>query len=134
MEEPIEIASGIHGGGTLVDESTGDILVFVESEHPPATISVFRSSDDGKTWLASDATFQPDSLGNQPSMHMNEHGITLRHGTHAGRLIRCSRYHGKTNDRSEWPNHYTNAVYSDDGGKTWKTSDPFPENLSLIHI
>ena len=127
-EEPIEVAAGIHGGGTLVDESTGDILVFVESKHPPATISVFRSSDDGKTWLASEATFQPDSLGNQPSMHMNEHGITLRHGPDAGRLIRCSRYYGKTNDRSEWPNHYTNAVYSDDGGRTWKTSDPFPEN------
>lgn len=27
-----------------------------------------------------------------------------------------------------WPDHYTNAIYSDDGGKTWQTSDPFPEN------
>ena len=27
-----------------------------------------------------------------------------------------------------WPNHYTNAIYSDDRGKTWHTSDPFPEN------
>ena len=61
-------------------------------------------------------------------MHMNEHGITLRHGKHKGRLIRPSRYYGKKNDRSEWPNHYTNAIYSDDGGRTWQTSDPFPEN------
>jgi sialidase-1 len=61
-------------------------------------------------------------------MHMNEHGITLRRGEHAGRLLRPARYYGKKNDRAEWPNHYTTAVYSDDGGATWRTSDPFPEN------
>jgi sialidase-1 len=25
-----------------------------------------------------------------------------------------------------WKDQYTNAIYSDDGGKTWQTSDPFP--------
>lgn len=124
----IDIAEGIHGGGTLVDETTGDILAFVEDEHPPASITVYRSTDDGKTWNVANATFSADSNGHQPSMHMNEHGITLRHGPNAGRLLRCSRYYGKTNDRSEWPDHYTNAVYSDDGGLTWHTSEPFPEN------
>ena len=69
-----------------------------------------------------------DSQGNLPSMHMNEHGITLRHGEHKGRLIRPSRYYGVRNHRDEWPSHYTGAVYSDDHGKTWHTSDPFPEN------
>ena len=28
--------------------------------------------------------------------------------------------------QSLWPKHYTNAIYSDDGGETWETSDPFP--------
>jgi len=63
-----------------------------------------------------------------PSMHMNEHGITLRHGEHKGRLIRPSRFYAGKNEQARWPDHYTNAIYSDDGGKTWKTSDPFPAN------
>ena len=63
-----------------------------------------------------------------PSMHMNGHGITLRHGKYAGRLVRPSRYYAAGNRREEWPNHFTNAIYSDDGGKTWSTSEPFPEN------
>ncbi len=125
----IKIADpGFHGGGTTVDEATGDILAFVEAHHPPAKIALYRSRDDGKTWQQDATKFSADSKGNQPSMHMNEHGITLRHGKHKGRLIRPSRYYGEKNDRSEWPNHYTNAIFSDDGGKTWKTSDPFPEN------
>jgi sialidase-1 len=119
---------GFQGGGTTVDESTGDILAFVEDRHPPAPLTVYRSRDDGKTWQAEEVTLHPDRKGHTPSMHMNEHGITLRHGKHKGRLIRPSRYYGKRNHRDEWPMHYTNAIYSDDGGKTWKTSDPFPEN------
>jgi sialidase-1 len=59
-------------------------------------------------------------------MHMNEAGITLRHGEHAGRLMRASRHYAGKNHRSKWPEHYTNAIYSDDGGKTWQTSAPFP--------
>lgn len=119
---------GFHGGGTTVDETTGDILTFVEEKHPPASITIYRSRDDAKTWQPEPLAVQPDKLGHLPSAHMNEHGITLRHGNHKGRLVRPTRYYGRKNDRSEWPNHYTNAIYSDDGGKTWNTSEPFPEN------
>lgn len=121
-------AKGFQGGGVTVDENTGDIIAFVEAHHPPAPLTVYRSKDDGQTWKADPVTIAPDVNGNSPSMHMNEHGITLRHGKHKGRLIRPSRYYGKINARSEWPNHYTNAIFSDDGGKTWTTSAPFPEN------
>lgn len=120
--------SGIHGGGTTVDEVSGDLLAFVEAGHPPSSITMYRSRDDGVTWTAEKVTIHPDPEGNSPSMHMNEHGVTLRHGEHAGRLIRASRYYGQRNDRSEWPKHYTNAIYSDDQGKTWHASAPFPEN------
>lgn len=121
--------SGIHGGGTTVDETTGDILAFVEEKHPPAPLTVYRSKDDGKTWQAESVKIHPDSKGEMPSMHMNEHGITLRHGEHKGRLLRPSRQYGEGNrPTSLFPTHYTNAMYSDDGGKTWRTSDPFPEN------
>lgn len=121
--------SGIHGGGTTVDETSGDILVFVEDQHPPAPLTVYRSKDDGKTWLVDPITILPDSEGRLPAMHMNEHGVTLRHGQHKGRLIRPSRYYGAGNrPESIWPTHFTNAIFSDDGGKTWQTSEAFPEN------
>ncbi len=127
--EEIAIAAGIHGGGTTVDESTGDIFAFVEEAHPPAPLAVYRSKDDGKTWIAESVTIHADSNGNMPSMHMNEHGITLRHGKHKGRLLRPTRHYGKGNrPKSLFPTHYTNAMFSDDGGKTWQTSEPFPEN------
>ncbi|WP_154856342.1 sialidase family protein [Cyclobacterium xiamenense] len=117
---------GFQGGGVTVDEESGDILAFVEDSHPIAPVTLYRSSDQGRTWNAEKTTILPDSLGNIPSMHMNEHGITLRFGDKKGRLIRPTRYYGGGNDREYWETHYTNAIYSDDGGRTWQTSAPFP--------
>ena len=117
---------GFQGGGTTVDENSGDILVFVEGGHPPAPLTVYRSKDHGKTWNAEEVTIKPNSLGHIPSMHMNEHGITLKQGKYAGRLIRPSRWYGNGNGREFWDEHYTNAIFSDDGGKTWQASEPFP--------
>lgn len=120
--------AGYHGGGATVDDRSGDILVFVEDRQPPAPLTVYRSRDDGKSWQAQPTTIENDENGNAPSMHMNEHGITLRRGPHKGRLIRPSRYYGPRGGDAEWPLQYTNAIYSDDGGRSWKTSKPFPEN------
>jgi sialidase-1 len=117
---------GFQPGGLTVDEKSGDVLAFVEAHHPPAPLTVYRSTDNGKTWKVQETVIGKDSKGNVPSMHMNEHGITLRHGEHKGRLLRPSRWYAGRNERARWPQHYTNAIYSDDGGKTWKTSDPFP--------
>lgn len=120
---------GIHGGGTTVDENSGEILAFVEeSDKPPCPLTVYRSKDDGKTWQIQPVIIHPDKKGNIPTMHMNEHGITLRHGKNRGRLVRPSRDYGEGNrPTSLFPTHYTNAIYSDDGGVTWRTSEPFPE-------
>jgi len=127
-QEIVIAKPGFQGGGTTVDEETGDVLAFVEAHHPPAPITVYRSTDHGKTWAAQPTVIKKDSKGNLPSMHMNEHGITLRHGKHKGRLLRPARSYAAGNRRSEWPNHYTTAIYSDDRGRTWHTSDPFPKN------
>lgn len=125
-EEIVIARPGFQPGGLTVNETNGDIIAFVEERHPPAPIAIYRSSDDGKSWQKIETNISPDPEGNAPSMHMNEHGITLRHGKHKGRLIRPSRFYAGKNHRSVWPQHYTNAIFSDDGGKTWKTSHPFP--------
>jgi sialidase-1 len=119
---------GFMGGGVTADEGSGDVLAFIEKAHPPAPLKIYRSKDHGKTWQPqAETVVKPDSQGHTPSMHMNEHGITLRHGKEKGRLVRPSRWYGKKNAREEWPTHYTNAIFSDDGGKTWQASEPFPE-------
>jgi len=124
----IPIGPGFMGGGVIVNEANGDIFAFVSEAHPPSTEKIYRSQDHGRTWSVMDAVIKPDSKGNKPEMHMNDHGITLMRGPHKGRMIRPSRFYAKANHHSEWPNHYTNAIYSEDGGKTWLTSEPFPAN------
>ena len=123
----ILIGKGFMGGGVTVDEKTGDVLAFVEKNHPPAPLTMYRSKDHGKTWTAEKPVINKDKNGNVPSMHMNDVGITLRHGKNAGRIIRAARHYAGGNHRGEWPNHYTTAIYSDDSGKTWETSEPFAE-------
>ena len=125
--EPITIAQGFMGGGFTVDEISGDILAFIEDRHPPAPLHLYRSKDHGLTWAKQDTLIHPNSFGHVPSMSMNEHGITLRHGPYKGRLIRPCRWYGRSNYPVEmFPTHYTNALFSDDGGRTWKASEPFP--------
>jgi len=122
---------GFHGGGVIVDEVTGDILVFTEEHHPPSPPPlVYRSQDNGISWAADvDTLIHPlhrKPGGIIPSMHMDEHGITLRFGAHRGRLIRsASNYMGGIISGGS-ADAFCNAIYSDDGGMTWDTSTPFP--------
>lgn len=110
---------GFHGGGVVVDETNGDVLAFIEDKHPPASLHVYRSTDHGSHWEKQEFVVHPDANGNVPSMHMSEHGITLKFGPKAGRLLRPARVYDR-------PKGYNTAIYSDDGGRTWRASAPFP--------
>lgn len=121
------VAQGFSVSGLTVDEVSGDILLFMETAHPPAPLHLYRSKDDGRTWEKQEFTLHPNSLGHVPSLHMNEDGSSLRHGPFKGRLVVPSRWYGRTNYPPEFfHTHYTNAIFSDDGGRSWKASEPFP--------
>ncbi len=124
-----------HGGGTIVDENSGDVMLFAErrpfTDHNPSGELIFiRSTDHGKTWAKEEIEIHPDENGFIPAMHINERGITLQHGEHAGRLLKATRVMPfampEGNEPDVWDQHYTNAMYSDDGGRTWHSSAPFP--------
>jgi sialidase-1 len=121
----IHVGAGIHAGGAIVDEKSGDLLLFTHPKHPPtdgehAPRTLFRSKDSGRSWEKSEATFKMDTNGYLPSLHMAEHGITLRHGEHAGRLVRPARVYRRS------PERYSTAIFSNNGGQDWIPSSPLP--------
>lgn len=120
----IELGPGIHAGGVIVDEATADVLAFAHPEHPAkdgstAARTQWRSSDDGRTWTAEEAVFDTDANGYVPSLHFCEHGLTLAGGDYAGRLLRPARVYLENGG-------YNTAIWSDDHGRSWQCSHPFP--------
>ena len=104
----------------VVDEQTGEIFLFCtrwnELDTDATKNRAFRisSTDHGATWSApkdvSDEIIVPGlySGGFGPG-----HGITIREGQHAGRLVVITR-------QSNGSRNTGYAVYSDDHGKTWR--------------
>lgn len=96
---------------------------------------LLSSSDGGETW-----TERPFLVEGRPfvrpydgvevtlggSCHGSAHGIQLRHGEHAGRLLCPSRVAVGRYDTWDGlrTRSYNNSVYSDDHGMTWKASAP----------
>lgn len=115
-------------GGLLLDETTGHLLIL----DPMGTL--LRSTDNGKTWKSEPTKilanpFQHGSPETVPvSTGAYQAGITLAYGKHPGRLLVPGRIFGPTNSNdNQWrPYHYNTSLYSDDGGKTWQCSSPFP--------
>lgn len=133
-EPEVAIGRGASGSGLIVDEVTGDLLVFLDEKLHYGTIHVpthlFRSRDQGRSWMRQESTtihpLHRKATGLVPTMHMNESGITLRHGPHKGRLLRTTGNYMGGNVAGGPADAFCNAIYSDDGGLTWDTSGPFP--------
>jgi sialidase-1 len=122
----IEIGPDAKGGNAIVDESKGDIL-YVN----PGSGWLFRSRDHGASWVRESIQVRPDGFGFTPKTEgasAMQCGITLAFGKHRGRLIMPARIMGPTSSNAvQWrPYHYSTALYSDDGGAVWQTSQPFP--------
>jgi sialidase-1 len=122
----ILIGEGATGGNAVIDETGGDLLYV--NPHPGW---LYRSRDAGTTWTKETITVKPDNFGLIPKLEgvaAMQCGITLAFGEKRGRLLMPARIMGPANSNdTRWrPYHYSTALFSDDGGKVWQVSHPFP--------
>ena len=111
-----------------------------EAERKAAELGILRgpfvlcTSDGGEIWEERPHVIEPRAFTHTDgrrillggSCHGSAHGIRLRHGPHAGRLICPSRT--QAGQYANWDelrvNVYNNAIWSDDHGLTWHATDP----------
>ncbi|MEC9035289.1 MAG: sialidase family protein [Verrucomicrobiota bacterium] len=111
-------------GTSIIDESTGKIMLFITALYPAPYM--YKSRDHGKTWRLEKINYGKDSRGFMPIPNAAcDSGINIKHGPHKGRLLVPARVFPNYNKHEE-SKGYTNAAYSDDHGKTWTPSEPFP--------
>jgi sialidase-1 len=123
--EIISIGRDVRGCNAVIDEATGAVLLVNPTGYR------FISHDDGLTWKREAITVLPNLIGHGSSEKKNlnafamQPGITLTYGKHLGRLIMPVRW--LPSEELPWrPYIYNTAIYSDDHGKTWQTTAPFP--------
>ena len=118
----------LSGPGRVLDETTGHILNLDAGGHERKPGSfLYRSRNNGMTWTREEIIREKDINGWVPMLINNEEGITLRYGEHKGRLLLPARVFVEYAPPQElYEEHYSSAIYSDDGGKTWHASEPFP--------
>ena len=116
-------------GNVMVDEVNGDIMVFMTTLKTAQKL--FRSKDHGKTWKIEDTTIRPGKDGWMPATNgACDPGVTIKNGPKKGRLLMPARvfveYLNKGKNRKRFNDLYAMALYSDDRGKSWNSSEPFP--------
>jgi len=109
----------------IVDRKTGDVIVAFQrtNEDRVATgTHISRSKDDGVTWSAPMEIIELVQFeGMEYARPGPGHGIQLKHGKHAGRMI-VPCYSVSTEEyraKHGFGGIYNFMAYSDDGGTTW---------------
>ncbi len=111
----------------IVDENNGHVMVV-----DGISGNLWRSLDHGKSWEREKIIFRSNALGHgipgkiSTETGGSESGITLRYGKHKGRLVMPVRVNppSNSNDQESWMYFYNTAIYSDNGGRSWKTAGP----------
>ncbi|MEM9481754.1 MAG: sialidase family protein [Verrucomicrobiota bacterium] len=123
--DPIEIGEEAGLGNAIVDEVTGTISLVNPKGHR------WVSDDNGLGWTRELITVLPNRIGHGASKDGQlgaaamQPGVTILFGENEGRLIMPVRWIA-SNTLPFRPYNYNTAIYSDDRGKTWQTSAPFP--------
>jgi hypothetical protein len=111
-------------GNAVIDESNGTIVLINASSN----VKGF-GTNNGTSW-SDTLSHDPgvDRFGFRPTSYSSmQAGIHLRFGAYAGRLVVPARTQGVGGNDIEFRGYnYSSAIYSDDGGQTWQTSEPFP--------
>ncbi len=123
--DPIELGTEANGCNAVVDEVTGAVMMV----HPDGHRLISR--DAGQTWKHEAIKVRANLIGHGSSEKKNlnagcmQPGITLLFGEHKGRLLMPVRWI-PSNSLPWRPYIHNTAMYSDDRGKTWQTTAPFP--------
>lgn len=120
-----------------INENSGDIMVFAGGLKPAQML--YRSRDHGTSWCTEEIVIHPDRNGWLATTYCCDPGITLKYGKHSGRLVMPAQvfvgpvhqdgtrtYLNKGLGRKYFAKRYSSALISDDGGRTWNHSLPFP--------
>ena len=114
-----------HAIGNAIYDDVNDVIILLYSNATPSGGAAF-SYDDGVTWEVKDIKKVPNSYGKNGGTHGGSAGFVLKYGEHAGRIIAPARFATVSNETAETLKTvaYNCAIYSDDGGITWHTSEP----------
>ena len=133
-------------GNAIKDDTTGMIMVTyyrnpgtdtaktqAKKNKEEAGAFIARSADSGETWIHKKLIRKPNDMSKGACAHGSGPGITLQFGPKKGRLLMPAYFvtkggkgGGDVAARQEYrKKHFYNcAIYSDDHGRTWKTSGP----------
>jgi sialidase-1 len=122
-------------GTAILDGNNNSVMVLYyrrpsgqdpSPDDPMPGAFVVTSVDNGRTWQHETLKTYPNEMKSAGSTHGAGPGITLRFGPRKGRLIAPARFALVPNEEIETLQryHYNCAVYSDDAGRTWRTSEP----------
>jgi sialidase-1 len=123
--EIMSIGPDAAGCNAVVDETTGAVMLVNPTGYR------LISHDDGLTWKREEITVLPNLIGHGSSQKKDlsagamQPGVTMTFGEHKGRLLMPVRW-SPSNELQWRPYIYNTAIYSDDHGKTWQTTAPFP--------
>ncbi|MGP3968725.1 sialidase family protein [Streptomyces sp. 6N223] len=129
-------ADTIGNPAPVVDPATGRITLLTcgnpGDSQSPRRVYVQHSDDEGRGWSAPrEITAQVKPEGWDWYATGPGHGLALRHGAHAGRLL-IPANHTYLQDGEE--RHGAHSLLSDDGGNTWRVgyvAQPGGEELEL---